>query len=126
MAKGVTLGRRFWWFLGAFAAWGLLGAGVICFLAAIPVGGIILTAAALCLVGILVDGRLVKERQYTVGDMAIYLLSIPLVLLAGLPFVLGFLRSSKIGLIYILGMLALGTLAIVEAVHSFLHQRGRT
>jgi drug/metabolite transporter (DMT)-like permease len=115
MKRDIFLGRRFWRALGLVGVWGLLGGGIVGFLAEQPLGGVFLIVCGVVLLGVLIDGRLIKERKYTSVDLLIFLAAIAIVLLAILPLLGGLLARSWLWLFYLVVLAALMVFAGFEA-----------
>jgi hypothetical protein len=114
MTKGVRLGRRFFALYGAAGIWGAIGGGTLLVLGSHPLFGGLLIAIGIAMFALLVQGRLLRERAYTVTD--VFFLAVPLM---GVCFLGGIFLSifprTSIVVIYLVVFVILACLAGIEA-----------
>jgi Ca2+/Na+ antiporter len=115
MRRDIFLGRRFGRALGLVGVWGLLGGGIVGFLAERPLGAGFLIVCGVLLLAVLIDGRLIKERQHTLVDLLAFLAAIAIVVLAILPLLVGLLAGNWLWILYLAVLVALVVFAGLEA-----------
>ena len=79
MNRRITVTDRLVMVLTALNIWAVGGGGVLIALAGRPVFGMLLVAAALVILALTLTGRLGKQREYTVANLVVVGIGIPII-----------------------------------------------
>ncbi|HKZ54472.1 MAG TPA: hypothetical protein VJ123_03250 [Anaerolineales bacterium] len=115
MRREIVLGKRFWRPLGLVAAWAFGGWGFLGFRLALPLGGVIFAAVGIILFVLMIDGRVIREGEFSLGQALMFIAALPILILAVAPMAVGFLAANPWWTAYLLILAALAVYASVEA-----------
>jgi predicted Co/Zn/Cd cation transporter (cation efflux family) len=115
MKNSVFLGKRFWRPLGLLAAWAFGGWGFLGFRLGLPLGGMVLTAVGIIVFVLMIDGRVIREGAFSLGQALMFMAALPILFLAVAPMTVGFVAGNPWWTAYLLVLAALTVYASVEA-----------